>query len=286
MLTPRKTSTGTVTIGKVGIKKSAEHGGGLVVDVDLCEDIVNSDEAREVDELVPGAFRLWELSDFAQRNADERALLGMTSVSPRTEEPIDLQLASAEGFVSRPAELKSAVVRATASACIFTLRARIPFVDGDEIFRLVTWLGDEALEATITVRQTVLPFAPPVATVEVDEVCSGRVDGMDWAGMVRASRRENGQEILTIDDCGKVFDVPAASVVGSFTVARNGETGANIVAPYKARAKSKRLISSWVHLIPALGRAYLSEAEHGDVWDLSDSVIDDAIASQLRREAV
>ena len=58
-----------VEVGRIALKRSGEEGGGILVDLDLVQDIGSEDEAKLIDLAVPGALDMFVVADNLRKGA-------------------------------------------------------------------------------------------------------------------------------------------------------------------------------------------------------------------------
>lgn len=295
-----QSSTSEVEIARIGLKKSGEDGGGVIVDVDLAEVIETEAEAAQIDGIVPGAIQLWTGSKNAQaaKAVDtelEGAAAGAQAASasagpfgtytiPLGDDGLRLTLGEHEHVIDCSlAEILSYRVKSTPTACVCTIKARLEGLDRDKIALLVGMLGEQ-MKATSERRQGALPLRRRTPG-NVGEIVSGIHANTEYAGViVGRSRDEDGAEVVEVDDCGSVFLVPATSISGSFPsgddAIRNQRVG-EFVAACKAAKKKP----SWKHLVAALGEAYLQVPPPNGQWTLTEEIVANAVKAAANGRA-
>jgi hypothetical protein len=170
-------------------------------------------------------------------------------------------------------EVISLRVKSTPKACVFTAKVRVAGLGSNEIADLIDWLGNEQ-KFTIERRQGVLPFRSRKSPGEVGEVVSGVHENREYAGVIVNRTASDAGDVIEVDDCGRLFLVPAATISGSFQVT-NREAP---LAEFVKRAKKAKVTPSWLALVPALGRAYLSGGASQE-WKLTDEIVAAALES-------
>lgn len=300
MLKPSgQNSNGQVEIGRIGVKRSGEDGGGILLDVDLIEEVNTEEEAMAIDVSVPGALRLWRASSLAIRTsaaethtsgaaagaraASASGTFGMVAVKP-PDVGVILMLGAGENILSHDIEIRGARLKSTPKACTFALKVRFAGLSMEDITKIVSWFGT-TIAATFVPRQAPLPFpgtagkAAP-APVQTGDIVSGYDSkGVEYAGVVMQSVNDEGTASIEVDDCGSHFIVPMATIAGTFKVAGDGgkeliaQVGVFVKACKKAKTKP-----TWTHLVAALGRAYLGGEDTPDgAWALTNDIISAAV---------
>lgn len=292
-------SSGKVEVGRIALKRSGEEGGGILVDLDLVQDIGSEDEAKLIDLAVPGALRLWQASSLARKAGEVETEVGGAAAGSQAagasgtfgqiairppDVPIRMNLGDGDARCEGDVEVRGARVKATPKACAYTVKVRMAGLDTTEIARLVDLLGEVA-SVTFVARQGVLPFRGKRAAIEVGEVVSGVNDGTEYAGVVLSVVSDDGTESIEVDDCGTVYIVPTATIAGSFAVeGADGKDRAAMVDVFVKACRKAKTKASWTHLVAALGRAYLAgdEGAPEGAWPLLPSIVEDAVESTRR----
>lgn len=279
-------------ITKFGLKLSGEEDGGKLVDLDLTEEITTEAEAEAVDAQVPGALRLWQSSRAAQdaRKAETElsgAAAGAAAGAnggpfgqytiPVGQDGFHVVLGESEHVIDmKQVTVVSLRVKATPKTCLFTVKLCAAGLSKEEIGTLADWFGSTR-KATAEHRQAVLPFPGRSRKTpgEIGEVASGVHNGQEYAGIiVNVAKDEDEGDMIEVDDCGRLFLVPMATISGSFRVVEEGRDEA--LADFAKRAKKAKITPSWLALVPALGRAYLSGENVGD-WILTAEIVASAV---------
>lgn len=285
MLDVRRNGNGEPTVARIAIKRAGEEGVGLIVDLDLVEEVLLESEAVELDVVVPGALRLWRASKLAQESgAVETSLggaaagqadasagpFGQSKVKPPTE-VVRLTMGSGTRLVEIDVEPQTVSVKATPRTCIYTVRVRSTGVLPSDITLLLDWLQGPPVRSTVELRQQSLPFQKPRKVVgEIGDVVAGMHEGVEFAGVITGRSSDSLGETFEINDCGDVLIVGAASVSGTIKL------GSNDVSAFTKACKKAKIKPSWTYLIAALGKVYLSSGDSAP-WTITDEIVTDAV---------
>ena len=230
-----ETSNGIVKLAGIGLKVSGEKDGGVLVTLDLHDEIADEADALALEDLIPGAATWWRRAARAiDAGEEEEALNGAASGSQAATEamipgevnlptpsdhPWRLTLGAGDAVVEADAVARKARLKATAKGCHYALRMTLSGLDPTAIARLVGWLGSST-HASLRAVQAVLPFTRKLLA-EVGEVASGLDErGRSWCGVVVSRGKDDDGDFLEIHDvdAGEGLIVRAAQISGAIRV--------------------------------------------------------------------